>query len=146
MSTYMERADKVTRKWYILDAAGKPMGRTATVAANILRGKHKVTFTPHVDCGDFVIILNADKAVLTGNKLDQKYHHRHSGWPGGLKSTKYRVIMDTRPEFAMNLAVRGMLQKNTIARAQLKRLKVYSGEEHKHQAQMPEVWSAEQGR
>jgi len=143
MSTYMARANTITRKWYILDAANKPMGRTAAVAANLLRGKHKVTFTPHVDCGDFVIILNADKAVLTGNKLDQKYYHRHSGWPGGLKSTKYRVIMDTRPEFAMQLAVRGMLQKNTIARAQLKRLKVYSGENHKHQAQKPEAWAAE---
>ena len=143
MSTYMEKKETVSRKWYILDAAGKPLGRTATVAADILRGKHKVTFTPHVDCGDFVIILNAGEAVLTGKKLDQKIYYRHSGWPGGLKETKYRRLMETKPEFAMTLAVKGMLQKNTIASAQLKRLKVFRGADHKHQAQMPEAWAAE---
>jgi len=139
----MQKKETVSRKWYILDAAGKPMGRTATVAADLLRGKHKVTYTPHVDCGDFVIILNAEQAVLTGNKLDQKTYYRHSGWPGGLKETKYRKLMEIKPEFAMTHAVRGMLQKNTIANAQLKRLKVYRGAEHKHEAQQPQAWTAE---
>jgi len=143
MSTYMANKDTVSRKWYILDAAKKPLGRTATVAADLLRGKHKVTFTPHVDCGDFVIILNAEQAVLTGNKLDQKYYRRHSGWVGGLKEVKYRRLMETRPELAMELAVRGMLQKNKIASNQLTRLRVYRGAEHKHQAQSPEAWNAE---
>jgi len=143
MSTYMEKKETVSRKWYILDAAGKPLGRTATIAADLLRGKHKVTFTPHVDCGDFVIILNADQAVLTGKKLEQKIYYRHSGWAGGLKQTKYSRLMETKPELAMQLAVRGMLQKNTIAREQLGRLKVYRGTEHKHQAQNPEAWATE---
>ena len=142
MSTYMAKKDEVTRKWYILDAAGKPMGRTATVAANILRGKHKVTYTPHVDCGDFVIILNAQDAVLTGKKLDQKLYRTHSGYLGGLKETKYSRLMQTKPDFAMTLAVKGMLQKNTIARGQLKRLKVYKGPEHTHQSQQPEAWAS----
>jgi len=139
----MAKKETVERKWYILDAAGTPLGRTATVAADILRGKYKTTFTPHVDCGDFVIILNADQAVLTGKKLEQKYYRRHSGWVGGLKETKYKQLMQTRSELAMQLAVRGMLQKNTIASAQINRLKVYRGAEHKHQAQNPEAWSAE---
>lgn len=143
MSTYMANKETVTRKWYILDAAGKPLGRTATTVANLLRGKHKVDFTPHVDCGDFVIVINAEKAVLTGNKLDQKYYRTHSGYPGGLKETKYGRLMQTKPELAMSLAVRGMLQKNTIARAQLKRLKVFRGAEHKHEAQQPAAWAAE---
>ena len=143
MSTYMEKKETVSRKWYILDAAGVPLGRTATVAADLLRGKHKVTFTPHVDCGDFVIILNADQAVLTGKKLEQKIYYRHSGYAGGLKETKYGKLMQTKPELAMQLAVRGMLQKNTIAREQLGRLKVYRGAEHKHQAQNPEAWTTE---
>jgi len=139
----MAKKETVDRKWYILDAAGKPLGRTATIAADLLRGKHKVTFTPHVDCGDFVVILNAEQAVLTGKKLDQKFYRRHSGWPGGLKETKYGKLMQTKPEFAMQLAVKGMLQKNTIANAQLLRLKVYRGADHKHQAQQPEAWTAE---
>ena len=143
MSTTMAKKETVSRKWYILDAAGKPLGRTATVAADLLRGKHKVTFTPHVDCGDFVIILNAEQAVLTGKKLEQKLYRRHSGWVGGLKETKYGLLMQTKPELAMQLAVRGMLQKNTIASAQLKRLKVYRGSDHKHQSQQPEAWTAE---
>ncbi|MCL2569048.1 MAG: 50S ribosomal protein L13 [Oscillospiraceae bacterium] len=143
MSTFMEKKETVDRKWYILDAAGVPLGRTATVAADLLRGKHKVTYTPHVDCGDFVIILNTDKAVLTGKKLEQKFYRRHSGWVGGLKEVKYSKLMEQKPELAMTLAVRGMLQKNTIARSQLLRLKVYRGEEHQHQAQKPELWAAE---
>jgi len=139
----MAKKETVSRNWYILDAAGKPLGRTAAVAADILRGKHKVTYTPHVDCGDFVIILNAEQAVLTGNKLDQKHYYRHSGWPGGLKETSYRKLMQTKPEFAMTRAVRGMLQKNTMAGGQLLRLKVYRGAEHKHEAQQPVAWEAE---
>ncbi|MEF9971060.1 MAG: 50S ribosomal protein L13 [Oscillospiraceae bacterium] len=141
MSTYMANASTVVRKWYILDAAGKPMGRTAALAADILRGKLKPTYTPHVDCGDFVIVLNAEKAVLTGNKLEQKYYYTHSGYVGGLKSIQYKRLMIEKPEFAMQLAVRGMLQKNKIASAQLTRLKVFRGAEHDHQAQQPEVWA-----
>ncbi len=141
MSTYMANADNVTRKWYIIDAAGKPLGKTATLAADLLRGKHKPTYTPHVDCGDFVIVLNAEKAVLTGKKLEQKYYYRHSGYVGGLKAVQYKRIMEERPELAVNLAVKGMLQKNKLASSQLTRLKVFRGEEHKHQAQKPEAWN-----
>lgn len=141
MSTYMANADTVTRKWYILDAAGKPMGRTAALAADILRGKLKPTYTPHVDCGDYVIIINAEKAVLTGKKLEQKYYYTHSGYVGGLKSTRYDRLMNEKPELAMNLAVRGMLQKNRLASQQLTRLRVFRGAEHTHQAQTPEVWA-----
>jgi large subunit ribosomal protein L13 len=140
MSTFMAKKDTVTRKWYILDAAGKPMGRTAATAAVLLRGKHKPDYTPHVDCGDFVIILNAEKAVLTGNKLENKYYRTHSGWPGGLKEVKYKKLMEDKPEFAMQKAVKGMLAKNTLANAQLGRLKVFRGSEHKHAAQKPEIW------
>ena len=140
MSTFMAKAENVERKWYVLDAAGKPLGRTAATAAMLLRGKHKTTFTPHVDCGDFVIIVNADKAVLTGKKLTQKYYRHHTGWVGGLKETQYKHLMANRPELAMRLAVRGMLQKNTIAQWQLKRLRVFAGAEHTHAAQKPEVW------
>lgn len=141
MSTYMAKAETIERKWYILDAAGKPLGRTATLAADILRGKLKPTFTPHVDCGDFVIIINADKAVLTGKKLEQKYYYTHSGYVGGLKATQYKRLMDQKPELAMRLAVKGMLQKNKMASQQLTRLRVFRGEEHIHQAQKPEIWA-----
>ena len=141
MSTTMVKPDDVVRKWYILDAAGKPMGKTAALAADLLRGKLKVDYTPHVDCGDFVIILNAEQAVLTGKKLEQKYYRTHSGYPGGLKETQYKKLMAEKPELAMRLAVRGMLQKNSIAKWQLRRLKVYRGAEHLHQAQKPEVWA-----
>lgn len=140
MSTYMANAATVTRKWYILDAAGKPLGKTAAQAADLLRGKLKPTYTPHVDCGDFVIVINAEKAVLTGKKLEQKYYYTHSGYIGGLKATQYKRLMEEKPELAMRLAVRGMLQKNSLARTQLTRLKVFRGEEHVHQAQKPEVW------
>ena len=138
--TTMLKKEAVQRKWYVLDAAGKPMGRVAATAAKLLRGKHKVDFTPNVDCGDFVIIINADKAVLTGKKLEQKYYRTHSGYPGGLHETQYKKLMKDKPELAMRLAVRGMLQKNTIAQWQLKRLKIYRGAEHPHAAQKPEVW------
>ena len=140
MSTTMANAATVTRKWYVLDAAGKPMGKTAALAADLLRGKLKPTYTPHVDCGDFVIIINAEQAVLTGKKLDQKYYRHHSGWIGGLKEVKYKELMAKRPEFAMELAVKGMLQKNTLGSKQLTRLKVFRGAEHTHAAQKPEVW------
>ena len=141
MSTTMATKESVTRKWYILDAAGKPMGKTAALAADLLRGKLKTDYTPHVDCGDYVIIINAKDAVLTGKKLEQKYYRRHSGWIGGLKETKYKTLMAERPEFAMELAVKGMLPKNTIGRAALTRLKLFVGAEHNHAAQKPEAWT-----
>ena len=116
------------------------LGRTAATAAMLLRGKHKTTFTPHVDCGDFVIIVNADKAVLTGKKLTQKYYRHHTGWVGGLKEVQYKTLMTEKPEFAMQLAVKGMLPKNSIGRQSATRLKVFAGENHNHQAQKPENW------
>ena len=143
MSTTLARKDTVVRKWYILDAAGKPLGRTAVQAANLLRGKHKPDYTPNVDCGDFVIIVNTAKAVLTGNKLQQKYYRRHSGWVGGLKEIQYKRLMETRPDFAMTLAVRGMMAKNTRDRGALKRLRVFKGPEHIHAAQKPVAWTQE---
>ena len=140
MTSTLAKKETVERKWYVLDAAGKPLGRTAVIAANLLRGKHKVDFTPNVDCGDFVIIINTDKAVLTGNKAEQKKYYRVSGWIGGLKEVKYRILMEERPEFAMELAVKGMLPKNTLGRNALTRLKLYAGPEHKNAAQKPEAW------
>ena len=140
MSTYMPKSGEIDRKWYVLDAAGKPLGRVAAQAAVLLRGKHKPTYAPHVDCGDHVIIVNCAQAVLTGKKLEQKYYRTHSGYPGGLHETQYKKLMKDKPELAMRLAVRGMLQKNTIAQWQLKRLKIYRGAEHPHAAQKPEVW------
>ena len=137
----MAKKETLERKWYLIDAADKPLGKTAVVAANILRGKHRPEFTPHVDCGEFVIVVNASKAVLTGKKLDQKFYHRHSGYVGGLKSTSYRQLMTRRPEFAMRLAVKGMLPHNTIGDLSINRLKVYSGPEHKQQAQQPEPYT-----
>ena len=137
MSTYMAKAETLERKWYVIDAAGKPMGRTAAAAANILRGKHRPEFTPHVDCGEFVIIINADKAVLTGRKLEQKYYRRHTGYIGGLKEVQYKTLMATKPELAMELAVKGMLPHNSIGAKSFTRLKVYAGAEHKHEAQKP---------
>ena len=137
MSTYMAKVETLERKWYVIDAAGKPMGRTAVAAANILRGKHRPEFTPHVDCGEFVIIINADKAVLTGKKLEQKYYRRHSGYIGGLKEVQYKTLMATKPEMAMEVAVKGMLPHNTIGAKSFTRLKVYAGAEHNHAAQKP---------
>ena len=139
--TTMAKKENVERKWYVLDAAGKPLGRTAVVAANILRGKVKADFTPNVDCGDFVIIVNCGKAVLTGKKLEQKKYQHHSGWIGGLKEVKYGKLMAERPELAMELAVKGMLPKNTLGRSALTRLKLYAGPEHNNAAQKPEVWT-----
>ena len=137
MSTTLLKKETLERKWYVIDAAGKPLGRTAVIAANILRGKHRPEFTPHVDCGEFVIIINADKAVLTGNKLEDKYYHHHSGYIGGLKSIQYKKLMATRPEMAMELAVKGMLPHNKLGAKAFTRLKVYAGAEHKHEAQKP---------
>ena len=140
MSTFMANKNNIVRKWYVVDAAGKPLGHTAVIVADLLRGKVKPTFTPHADCGDNVIVINASKAVLTGKKLEQKHYYHHSGWIGGLKDVKYKELMAKKPEFAMTLAVKGMLQKNKLAADQLTRLKVYRGSEHKHEAQKPEVW------
>ena len=140
MSTTMLTKETVARKWYVLDAAGKPMGKTAALAADLLRGKLKTDYTPHVDCGDYVIIINAKDAVLTGKKLEQKYYRTHSGYPGGLKETKYRILMPEKPEFAMPIAVKGMLAKNSLGAAQLRRLRVYRGAEHNNAAQKPEVY------
>ena len=125
MSTTLLKKETLERKWYVIDAAGKPLGRTAVIAANILRGKHKADFTPNVDCGDFVIVINTDKAVLTGKKLEQKKYYRVSGWIGGLKETKARDMMNTRSDYAMELAVKGMLPKNTIGRNAMTRLHLY---------------------
>ena len=139
MSTFMANANTIERKWYVIDAKDKPLGRTAAEAANILNGKHRVDFTPHVDCGDYVIIINAYKAVLTGDKLSKKYYRHHSGYIGGLKEVQYKTLMATRPELAMELAVKGMLPKNSIGAKSLTRLKVYKGAEHDHAAQKPEL-------
>ena len=143
MSTFMANKGTITRGWYVLDAAGKPLGKTAALAAELLRGKRKPEFTPNADCGDYVIVVNAETAVLTGKKLDQKYYRTHSGWVGGLKEVKYRTLMQTRPELAMKLAIRGMLPKNTLSRDALTRLHIYQGSEHPHAAQKPQAWDAE---
>ncbi len=140
MSTYMPKAGDITRNWYVIDAAGKPMGKVAVEAAKLLRGKHKAIFTPHADCGDHVIIINADKAVLTGNKLDQKMYYHHTGYIGHLKEVKYSTLMKTRADFAMTLAVKGMIPDTVIGRKALTRLRVVKGAEHPHAAQKPEVW------
>lgn len=143
MSTFMANKDTISRKWYVLDAAGKPLGHTAAKAAVLLRGKEKTDFTPHADCGDHVVVINAAKAVLTGNKLDQKFYRTHSGYAGGLKEVKYRTLMRARPQLALTLAVKGMLPKNKLRDRALERLKVYAGPEHKHASQKPEILSFE---
>lgn len=139
MKTFMAKAEEVQRKWYIVDAEGKPLGRLASEVAKILRGKNKPTYTPHVDTGDHVIVLNADKVVLTGKKLDQKIYRHHSLYPGGMKEVPYRHFLATKPEKAVELAIKGMLPKNSLGRAMFRKLNVYKGTEHKHQAQQPEV-------
>mgnify|MGYP002546233466 FL=1 len=140
MSTFMAKKESVERKWYVLDAKGKPLGRTAAAAANILHGKHRPEFTPHVDCGEFVIIINAAEAVLTGRKLEQKFYRRHSGYIGGLKEVNYKTLMATKPTLAMELAVKGMLPHNSIGDKSITRLKVYAGAEHDNAAQKPEAY------
>lgn len=137
MSTTMAKPAEVSRTWYILDAEGQSLGRVAAKAAHILRGKHKPTYTPNVDCGDHVIIINCDKAVLTGKKLEQKKYYWHTGWIGGLKSKSYKDMMANESDKAMYIAVNGMLPDNTLGRAQLKRLRTYKGAEHKNSAQKP---------
>ena len=140
MSTFMANAQTIERKWYVIDAAEKSMGRVAAEAAALLRGKHKVDFTPHVDCGDHVIIINCGKAVLTGSKLKNKYWYRHTGWVGGLKAVQYATLMANRPEKAMELAVQGMIPDTTIGRAARIRLRVYAGADYKQVAQKPETF------
>ena len=141
MSTYMPKSGDIVRKWYVLDAAGKPLGRVAAEAAVLLRGKHKPQFAPHADCGDHVIIINAEKVVLTGNKLDQKMYYHHTGYIGNMKMVKYSTLMRTKPTFAVEKAVKGMIPDTTIGREALTRLRVYAGAEHKHAAQKPEEWA-----
>ena len=143
MSTFMANKGNIERKWYVLDAANKPLGKTAATAATLLRGKHKPEYTPHADCGDFVIIINAEKAVLTGKKLEQKYYRTHSGYPGGLHETKYRLLMQDKPELAMKVAIRGMMPRNIVTKDSLTRLHIYRGAEHNQAAQKPEAWTAE---
>ena len=140
MSTYMAKPAEIERKWYIIDAAGKPLGRVAVQAADLLRGKLKTTYTPHVDCGDHVIVINCDKVVLTGNKLQQKYYYRHTGYVGHMKATRYDTLMATKPEKAVELAIYGMIPNNTIGRAAMTRFRLYNGADHKHVAQKPEIW------
>ena len=137
MRTYTPKPGEVTRTWHIIDATDVVLGRLASQTAILLRGKHKPTFAPHVDAGDFVVIINADKVALTGSKLVQKKAYRHSGFPGGLRATSYQELLAKSPEKAVEKAVRGMLPKNSIARQQLSKLKVYGGDTHPHQAQKP---------
>lgn len=139
--TTMPKAQEISRKWYIIDAANRSLGRTAAAAAAILRGKHKVDFAPHVDCGDHVIIINAEKAILTGKKLEKKFYRHHSGWVGGLKEIRYDHLMRENPEKAMMLAVKGMLPDNTLGRKALTRVRIYKGEQHNNQAQNPTAWT-----
>lgn len=141
MSTYMPKAGEISRKWYVIDAEGKSLGRVATVAATLLRGKHKTTFVPHLDCGDHVIIVNCDKAVLTGNKLEDKYYRHHSGYIGGLKEVQYKTLMQSDSDFAMQIAVKGMVPDTVIGRKALTRLHCYKGADHKNAAQKPEIWA-----
>lgn len=139
-TTYMAKPQDIKRSWYIIDAANRPLGRVATEAARLLRGKHKPEFTPHIDTGDHVIILNAEKVVLTGRKLEQKFYYRHSGYPGGLKKIDYATMLEKQPEKVMYMAVRGMLPHNRLGRATLKKLRVYRNNQHSHQAQEPQPW------
>jgi large subunit ribosomal protein L13 len=141
MTTFFAKAQDQERKWLIIDATGIPLGRIATEAARLLRGKHKPTFTPNVDTGDHVIIINAEKLVLTGNKLNDKMYRRHSGYPGGLKEVPYKKLMQIMPERAMEHAVKGMLPHNKLGAQMYTKLKVYKGESHPHQAQQPEIWT-----
>lgn len=140
MSTFMPKADEIERKWYVIDAAGKPLGRVAAEAASLLRGKHKAIFTPSFDCGDFVIIINTDEAVLTGNKLTKKLYQHHTGYIGNLKEVKYGTLMKEKSDFAMELAVKGMLPSTTQGRKQLTRCRIYKNADHKHEAQQPTAW------
>ncbi len=139
MKTFMQTKETVERDWYVIDAAGKTLGRVATKAAHILRGKHKPTYTPHVDCGDNVIVINASKVVLTGNKLEDKKYYNHSGYPGGLRERTAKVMLESYPEEMLERAIKGMLPHNRLGRAMGKKLFVYAGSEHKHEAQKPKA-------
>ncbi len=139
-TTYSVKKDEIVRKWYIIDAEGKPLGRVATEAARLLRGKHKPTFTPNMDVGDHVIIINCSKAILTGNKINQKVYRHHSGYIGGMKEVSAKDMLEKNPEKAMMLAIKGMLPHNSLGRQSLKKLRVYAGSEHENTAQKPEVW------
>ena len=139
MSTFMANKGNIERKWYVIDAAGKPMGKTAVAAADLLRGKRKVTYTPHADCGDNVIIINAEKVRFTGNKMQEKQYVRHTGYPGGQRFATPADYLNRKPEFVIQKAVKGMLPKNALGRDMFKKLKVYAGAEHGHEAQQPEV-------
>lgn len=141
MSTSMPKAGEVVRKWYVLDASGRSLGHVAAAAATLLRGKNKPLFAPHVDCGDYVIVVNAEKAVLTGKKLEKKYYRYHTGWVGHLKEIQYKTLMEKSPEKAMKLAVKGMVPDTTIGREALTRLRVFKGNEHIHAAQKPEAYT-----
>lgn len=143
MSSYMAKPQEIKRKWYIIDAAGKSLGRVSAQAASILRGKHLPTFTPNVDCGDHVIIINAEKIVLTGNKINQKVRYYHTGWVGGIKEIHYNKLMAENPEKAVMYAVKGMLPNNSIGRKALTRLRVYKDDQHNHAAQQPQNWTGE---
>jgi large subunit ribosomal protein L13 len=140
MRTFMAKATDVERKWYVVDAQDKALGRVASEVARLLRGKHKPLFTPHVDTGDFVIVLNAGKVLLTGDKARQKFYYRHSGYPGGLKAVSYGELLKKDPRKVMELAVKGMLPQTKLGRAMFKKMKVYAGSQHPHAAQMPETW------
>lgn len=137
-TTYMAKPQDINRKWYVIDAAGKPLGRLAARVSLILQGKHRPTYTPHIDTGDHIIIINAGKVVLTGQKLDKKIYYRHSGWPHGLKAVTYRKFLATQPEKVVEKAIKGMLPKTTMGRAMYRKLRVYAGAEHPHAAQQPE--------
>ena len=139
MSTYMANKATIERKWYVVDAAGKPLGKTAVIVADLLRGKGKPTYTPHADCGDNVIVINAGKATLSGNKMEQKYYRTHSGWIGGLKETQYKTLMAEASDKAMTYAVKGMVPSNTLGAKAMPRLHCYKTAEHAHAAQKPEV-------
>ena len=139
-TTYSPKKGEIERNWYIIDAANKPLGRVATEAARLLRGKHKPTYTPNMDTGDHVIILNVKDVILTGNKINQKIYRHHSGYIGGMKEVPAKVMLEKNPEKAMTLAVKGMLPHNSLGRQQAKKLRVYAGSEHENQAQKPEVW------
>ena len=139
MKTFMQKKETVERKWYLVDAEGKTLGRLATKVATVLRGKHKPTYTPYVDCGDYVIVINADKVVLTGNKLEDKMYYNHSGFPGGLRERNAKTMIEKYPEEMVERAIKGMLPHNSLGRAMGKKLFVYAGADHKHEAQKPEV-------
>ena len=139
MRTFTAKKEEIKREWFVVDATGQTLGRLASTIAPILRGKHKPTYTPHLDCGDFVIVLNADKVQVTGRKMDQKFYYRHSGYPGGIKQISLRDQLNRHPERVIQAAVKGMLPKNKLGRQMIKKLKIYAGDEHPHQAQQPEL-------